>query len=53
MENTAAVAADWPRIINTGSILIEPKAIWEEETQTGTNKFEHSDFGGIIEPYDI
>ena len=32
-----ATAADCPRIINTGSIRMEPYAIWLLETQTGTN----------------
>ena len=48
MAMDAAVAADSPKIIKTGSILIEPKAIWEEEMQIGTSKFLHCDSFGII-----
>ena len=29
IANTDAVAADWPRIINTGSIRMDPYAMWE------------------------
>ena len=36
MAMAAAVAADWPRIMNTGSMRMEPKAMCELETQTGT-----------------
>ncbi len=46
----ATVAADWPRIMNTGSMRIEPKAMCELETQTGTSRFWHWSAFGWIEP---
>ena len=50
---TAAVAADWPRIIKTGSIRIDPYAMCELDKQTGTSKFAAWPFFGTSEPYEI
>ena len=36
LASDAAVAADWPRIMNTGSMRIDPYAMWELDTATGT-----------------
>ena len=49
MAMLAAIAADWPKTINTGSILIEPYAICEDERHTGINKLVTSDFLGIMD----
>ena len=38
----AAVAADWPSTMKTGSMRIEPKAMCEADRQTGTNRLSHS-----------
>ncbi len=35
----AAVAADWARIMKTGSMRIEPYAMWLAESATGTRRF--------------
>ena len=45
----AAVAADWPNIMNVGSIRTEPYAMCDADMHTGTNKLEHSDCRGTIE----
>ena len=42
MASAAAVALDWPRIMNTGSMRIDPYAMCEAARQTGTNRFSHS-----------
>ena len=38
----AAVAADWPKTMKTGSMRIEPKAMCEADRQTGTSRLSHS-----------
>jgi len=38
IASTAAVAADWPKIMKTGSMRMLPKAMCELEAQTGTSK---------------
>ena len=45
-----AVAADWPRIMKTGSMRMDPKAMWELETQTGTRRLSTWPFWGTREP---
>ena len=50
MAIAAAVAADWPRIMNTGSMRIEPKAMCELETQTGTSRLSAWPRFGTSEP---
>jgi hypothetical protein len=49
MAILAAIAADCPRTINTGSILIEPNAIWVADKQAGTKRLFTSDFFGTID----
>src|SRR5262249_24508875 len=51
IANAAAVAADWPSTMNTGSIRIEPYAICEAERHTGTNRLVHSLFFGTMLRY--
>ena len=50
MAKHAAVAADWPRIMKTGSMRIEPKAMCVQDTETGTRRFSHSLFFGTKDP---
>ena len=49
----AAVAADWPRIMNTGSMRIDPYAICVADRQIGTSRFSHWAAFGTIERYEI
>ena len=44
----AATAADWPRTMNTGSIRIDPYAMWLADRQTGTSRFAHWASSGTI-----
>ncbi|MCD7852264.1 MAG: hypothetical protein LUH63_22615 [Parabacteroides sp.] len=53
MANADATAADCPNTINTGSIRIEPKAIWMEETHTGTSRLVHSSRLGVMLLYEM
>ena len=46
---TAAVAAEWPRIMKTGSMRMEPKAMWVDESAHGTSRFSHSSAFGTME----
>ena len=49
MAKAAAVAADSPRIMNTGSMRIDPKAMWDDDAQTGTKRLVHSLLRGTTE----
>ncbi len=46
ISGEAAAAADCPKTMNTGSIRIDPKPMWEALKQTGTIRFSHSSFFG-------
>ena len=46
----AAVAADCPSAKKTGSMRMDPNAMWEAETHTGTSRFAHSPRLGTIAP---
>ena len=39
--------------MKTGSMRIDPNAVCELDTHTETSKFSHSDFFGVIEPYEM
>ncbi len=49
MAWTAATAEDSARTMKTGSMRMEPKAMWEEERVVGANRLEHSDWWGTME----
>ena len=46
----AAVAPDCPKIMNTGSIRIDPNAMCELDTHTGTTRFSHCSRFGSSDP---
>ena len=53
MANAAAVAADCPRIMNTGSMRMLPNAMCELDTHTGTSRLSAWPCFGTIDPYAI
>jgi hypothetical protein len=50
MAITAAEAADWPRIMNTGSMRMLPYAMWVADMATGTSRLFPCPFFGTSEP---
>ena len=50
IANAAAVAADWPSVMKTGSIRADPKAMCEAERHQGTSRFSHWAFAGTSAP---